>query len=238
MLLFCMLLVTTNAFIAPPIQQKQRHFSSRQLSAVVDVKAASVQLLWEKLDEQKSRPVLNLSNREMSPDEASSNFYGSVDDQGAELWNQGQLWKETKQGLQVLGFDEEGSCDSLLQTCPQLYRLESEMILETCAWCIDNGFDVDYLRKEPRILSYKCKDVAYGLEFISTMLMISKDNEAALGMLVPPLLLSGIDGGLQERAVQEALGAASDATYGANRRIAGDAAASLNQLKAQRNKPI
>jgi hypothetical protein len=77
-----------------------------------------------------------------------------------------------------------------------------------------------------------------GLDFISTMLMISKDNEAALGMLIPPLLLSGIDGGLQERAVQEALGAAGDATYGANRRIAGDAAAALNQLKAQRNKPI
>jgi hypothetical protein len=89
----------------------------------------------------------------------------------------------------------------------------------------EEGFGLSYVIQEPRVLSYKCNDVDYGLEFLKQMTMSN-----SLALLVP-LLISGIEGGLQERAVQEALGAAAEATYNANQRIAGDAAAALKALK-------
>eukprot|EP00545_Synedropsis_sp_CCMP1620_P005549 CAMPEP_0119007788 /NCGR_PEP_ID=MMETSP1176-20130426/3256_1 /TAXON_ID=265551 /ORGANISM="Synedropsis recta cf, Strain CCMP1620" /LENGTH=243 /DNA_ID=CAMNT_0006960005 /DNA_START=27 /DNA_END=758 /DNA_ORIENTATION=- len=236
-LFYCLLLgASSNAFVVPSSSTTRRQQQQRfwPLAATVDVKAASTQLLWETLDEKQSRPVLNLSNREMSPEQSSSIKDSSQ--KNSDDWNQGQIWSETEKGLQALGFGDDFPT-LLLQACPQLYRLETAMILETAAWCIDTGFDIDYIMREPRILSYKCVDVEYGLDFIGKMLML-KDTNASLGIIVPPLLLSGIDGGLQERAVQKALGDASDATYSANTRIAGDAVAALNQLKQQRNNKI
>lgn len=210
---------------------------------MVDVEAAAAQLLWEAIEEKESRPVLNLSRRDTgsissalslgSPSEPQSN--SSNTDQNSDNWNHGNMWSETEKGLQVLGFNIVEDGPTLLEACPQLYRLETAMVLETAAWCIDTGFDIDYILQEPRILSYKCDDVAYGLEFIMTMLMLKDHDSLQLGVIVPPLLLSGIDGGLHERAVQKALGDASDATYSANQRIAGDAAATLTQLKQKRN---
>ena len=221
------------------------------LAAKVDVEAASAQLLWEAIEEKESRPVLNLSRRDTGGSSSSSAFSleslsepqsnssnNDTDQNSYNDWKQGNIWIETEKGLQVLGFNIVEDGPTLLKACPQLYRLETAMVLETAAWCIDTGFDIDYLLREPRILSYRCKDVAYGLEFITTMLMLKDHDSLQLGVIVPPLLLSGIDGGLQERAVQKALGDASDATYSANQRMAGDAAATLAQLKQKRNNQL
>jgi hypothetical protein len=188
-------------------------------AANIDIEAASTKLLWEVLEERHAQPVLNLSQREVSPE---------TDDAIVETsdWDQGQRWSETTEGLQAL----EISPHLLLDQCPQLYRLESSQVLETAAWLIQEGFGATYVISEPRVLSYKCCDAEYGLEFLQQMLMSTSFAPAFLA----PLLLSGIEGGLQERAIQEALGAAGDATYNANQRIAGDAAATLKAFKQKR----
>ena len=166
-----------------------------------------------------ARPVLDLSkNREEMIENENSAVQLNTND-----WDQGQRWSETSTGLLALGLS---SPDELLLKCPQLYRLEPSQVLETSKWLIQQeGFGVTYLIQEPRVLSFKRTDVEYGLEFLKLMTM-----STSLALLVP-LLQSGIEGGLQERAVKEALGAAAEATYNANQRIAGDAAATLKSLK-------
>ena len=63
---------------------------------------------------------------------------------------------------------------------------------------------------------------------MSTMMMM--DAKAAC-QAAPALLLSGIEGGIQEKAVEKALGAASAATSKASQSIAGDAMAAIQVLK-------
>jgi hypothetical protein len=185
----------------------------------INIENASAKLQWEILEERMARPVLDLSkNCEEIIENEKSDLRVSTND-----WDQGQKWSETSKGLLALGVS---SPDELLLKCPQLYRLEPSLVLETSKWLIQQeGFGVTYIIQEPRVLSYKRADVEYGLEFLQLMTM-----STSLALLVP-LLLSGIEGGLQERAVKEALGAAAEATCNANQRIAGDAAATLKSLK-------
>lgn len=206
----------SEAFLVSLLPSNHRR-SLRSLYDTVDMEAVSAKLSWEVINERMSRPILDLSsNRE----ELLSNEFVPIDTSD---WDQGHRWSETKEGLYALDLP---SPDQLLIKCPQLYRLESTQILETARWIIkQEGFGLSYLMHEPRVLSYKCSDVHYGLEFLKQMTMSN-----SLALLVP-LLISGIEGGLQERAVQEALGAAAEATYHANQRIAGDAAATLKALK-------
>jgi hypothetical protein len=216
--LFVLLLpLHSDAFLVSLLPSNHR-CSLRSLYHAVDMDAVSVKLTWEVIAERMSRPVLDLSSNR---DELRNNQSLPTADTSA--WDQGQRWSETKEGLHALDLSP---ADPFLNKCPQLYRLESTQILETARWIIQKeGFGLPYVMKEPRVLSYKCYDVDYGLEFLKQMTMSN-----SLTLLVP-LLISGIEGGLQERAVQEALGAAADATYNANQRIAGDAAATLKALK-------
>ena len=57
-------------------------------------------------------------------------------------------------------------------------------------------------------------------------------------MAAPQLLLTGVDGGIQEQAVSAALGAAADATSKASQTIAGDAMATLQSIKKQQRKGL
>ncbi|KAI2495526.1 ALG6 [Fragilaria crotonensis] len=219
-IVWCLLPFRSVAFLSPlqPHSHLDPSLIVRNL-ARIDIQAASAKLQWEILEERMARPVVDLSkNRE----EIIENEKSALQDDTSD-WDQGQRWSETSTGLLALGLS---SPDELLLTCPQLYRLETSQILETSKWLIQQeGFGVTYIVQEPRVLSYKRTDVEYGLEFLKLMTM-----STSLALLVP-LLLSGIEGGLQERAVNEALGAAAEATYNANQRIAGDAAATLKSLK-------
>jgi hypothetical protein len=147
-------------------------------------------------------------------------------------WDQGQRWDITKQGLSSqLSLDVNE--DALLQECPQLLRLEPSMVLETAEWIVQE-FGVSYLQlAPPRLLSFRSTDVAYGLEFMSTMMMA---NAKGACLAAPALLLSGIEGGIQEQAVKNALGAAGDATTKASQRIVGDSMATLQQLQQQKRR--
>ena len=166
-----------------------------------------------------ARPVLDLST---DLEELLENGKQMLDMETAD-WDQGQMWSETRKGLLALGIS---SPDEFLLKCPQLYRLDSSQVLETSKWFIEReGFGAAYLVQEPRVLSYKRADVDYGLEFLQLMTM-----STSLALLVP-LLPSGIEGGLQERAVKDALGSAAEATSNANQRIAGDIVATMKALK-------
>lgn len=210
LLLLLLLLVDGTAFVPP---QYQRILT--RVFATVDVEAASTKLLWEILEEQAAKPILNLSGIEDAPSEES------VEEDTSE-WDDGQRWEATEKALRDLDIE----CGEFLDKCPQLYRLETSAIVSTAEWLMEEGLGTA-IQAEPRVLSYKCDDVQYGSEFLLNMMMGVPISPA----LADQLLLSGIDGGLQERAAKAALGNAGDATYKANQQVAGDAAATLNALK-------
>ena len=198
---------------------KTRHFCN------FDIEAASEKLTWETIEFSNNRPVLNLSSREASPEVVVSKNVESND------WNRGQRWEITKKGLTGMGIE---NTESFLIKCPQLLRLQPSMVLETAEWIVKE-FDLTYLVSEPRLLGFRSTDVAYGLEFMSTMMMT---NAKPVCATAPDLLLNGIECGIQEQAVKIALGSAADATSKASQTIAGDAMASLKKLKKQQRKGL
>lgn len=129
--------------------------------------------------------------------------------------------------------------EEILQHCPQLLRLDPIMVTETAEWVINN-FDVEYLESEWKLLSYPVDDAAYGLDFMATMMMMTGNPDAVrtLCSQSTAMLLQGIEGGIQERAVQSALGAASEATSKASKSIASDTMESFRQLRSSRRNKI
>jgi hypothetical protein len=108
------------------------------------------------------------------------------------------------------------------------------MVLETAQFIIDE-FGVSYLESEPKLLGFRKGDVSYGLEFMSIMMMIGDAKPFCAQST--DLLLQGIHGGISERSIQNALGAASAATSQASQSIASDTMESIRQLRASnRNK--
>jgi hypothetical protein len=192
----------------------------------VSIQHVSDKLLWEILEDRQRSPVLDLSRCQTSLEDPTEPTLSTVE------WDQGQLWEKTQQGLRELGLVV---LDALLDSSPQLYRLQPDVVLETAGWLVQE-FDVDFIKQEPKLLTYKCSDVKYGLNFMSQMMMSELNSTKLACCVAPGLLLSGIDGGLQERAVKKALGEAGDATYQANQRIVGDAATAWNELKNRRKK--
>mmetsp|Transcript_3757 Transcript_3757/g.9846 ORF Transcript_3757/g.9846 Transcript_3757/m.9846 type:complete len:288 (+) Transcript_3757:46-909(+) len=214
------------------------------------ITAASKKLDWEVSEQRSQKPILNLSLRDASPEE----LYISVDDDDdASKWNQGHRWNITVEYLSELGvFDTEDissatetsplptiSTRSLVEKCPQLFRLDPATIQETAQWIVDE-FGISFLRaaiirdNNPILLSFRKEDAAYGLEFMSTMMMTDAKPACAASSA---FLMEAIRGGIQERAVSAALGAASSATSKASRSIASDTMESFRQLRdANRHK--
>lgn len=209
--------------------------------------AATQKLTWEINEKTNQKPLLDLSLRDTSPEE-----YDSSDEllttEATSDWDQGQQWKITLKILSELidSVDENDITpppsiiqeSKILENCPQLFRLEP-IIIEETAQCIIDEFGIQYLQSSvlndnPIILSYKADDVVYGLQFMTTMMMTDSKPACAASS---SLLLLAINGGIQERAVSTALGAAADATSKANKSIASDTMQSLRQIRTtNRNK--
>eukprot|EP00980_Cylindrotheca_fusiformis_P008130 scaffold1727_cov133-Cylindrotheca_fusiformis.AAC.33 len=220
------------AFIALKSLQPQQERTAPRLCASdakeeYDIESASVQLMWERTQESGSRPLLDFSSRSASLEELDSTTT-TPPFEGNGAWCQGQRWTRTREGLNELEIEVN---DSFLAKCPQLLRLNPSMVLETAKWIVDE-FGIDYVRSEPRLLSYPLKDVEYGLDFMSTMMMADAKPACRASTA---LFLSSIDGGIQEQAVKVALGAAGDATSKASQTIAGDAMTSLKKLKDRKS---
>lgn len=198
-------------------------FSTSSDGNEYNVQAASVKLAWEQLEESSSRPILDLSSRDASPENVDA-----ISSQQEE-WAMGQKWQETKKALKELGISIENETRFLNQ-CPQLLRLDTAMILETAEW-ISQEFGSDYFANQPtspKLLIYRLADVQYGIEFMS-MMMMNDAKPFCRGSA--DFFQTAIDGGIQEQSVSKALGAASAATYQANQKVAGDAMSSLKSLK-------
>jgi len=200
--------------------------------------AASKKLGWEINEETSQKPLLVLSSRDNSPED-----YPVDDDviKDTSDWDQSQRWKVTVENLSNLGVQNITSTrqeSHILENCPQLFRLETAIVQETAKWIIDE-FGIQYLQTSvlidnPIILSYKKEDFIYGLKFMSTMMMM--DAKPAC-IASSTLLLQATQGGIQERLVSAALGAASVATSKATKSIASDTMESLRKLRStNRNK--
>lgn len=210
------------------------------------VALASEKLDWEIAEETSRKPVLNLSIRDASPEETTTD---ESDDNDVCEWNRGQRWTVTLKHLTELGVTvNEASASSddtsntgsvFLENCPQLFRLDPSEVRETAQWIVDE-FGLSYLKaaaiqnKNSVLLSFRKEDAAYGLEFMTTMMMMDAKPACAASSA---LLLQAIRGGIQERAVGAALRAAENATSQASKSIASDTMESLRQVRdATRNK--
>lgn len=204
---------------------------------------ASKKLDWEKSEAKSQQPILNLSLRDASPEESMTNTDDDEDNDVLE-WNCGQRWAITVEKLSEIGVfasdkDPLESRRTLLKNCPQLFRLDPSEIQETAKWVIDE-FGLAYLRiavlrdGNSILLSFKKEDAAYGLEFMSMMMMTDAKMACAASSA---FFLEAIRGGIQERTVSAALGAASSATSQASKSIASDTMESFRQLRdANRHK--
>ena len=213
-----------------PLRLSEKNFCSDDGDFKESVKA---KLSWELLKEQESKPVLNLSIRDASPeDEEETNKIIDEDD-----WMNGSRWKATKEQLQQMNIisqeknvdNESYNIDELFLTAaPQLYRLKTNEIMETVSVILnicteDESKARELIKMEPKLLTYPSIDVEYGMEFLQTMFMLQ--SSLPQSMITPELMVSGIEGGIQERHVSRMLGDAASATSGANQRIAADAVA-------------
>lgn len=192
------------------------------------IQAAKTKLLWETLQERQDRPVLDLSARDVSPEQEEQN-------ESDDRWKDGHFWSETKRGLLEIVDQQHGedAFSLMLESTPQLMRLEPSMVLET-ARVLQQTYGINVM-DEPRLLTFKLCHVEYGIEFLSTMMALDLDSTKRACSASPQLLLGGIEGGLQELAVKQALNAAADATSKANQKVAGDAMKSLKNLKEKKD---
>jgi hypothetical protein len=196
------------------------------------IAAASQKLSWEKVKEANEKPVLNLSAREQSPADTNGNESSTAE------WDKGQRWQVTRKNLEQVQVTISDDT-KILNQCPQLLRLDPDMVQETAKWVI-NQFDVEYLESEFKLLSYPVEDVVYGLDFMATMMMMTTNLEAVQGLCrqSTDMLIQGIEGGIQERAVQSALGAAFLATSQASKSIASGTMESVRQLRSSKRNKI
>ena len=162
----------------------------------------------------------------------TNNSVPSAADESEELseWASGTIWERTNQALGDLL--DLTTCESYLSACPQLYRLDSTSVVESATLLTQEyGLTEAVLSIEPRLLAFPADDIAYGVRFLSTMMMMPPDLALGACRASPELLLTGIEQGIQERAVQKALSDASTATSDASKKIAGDLAATYNQIR-------
>lgn len=205
---------------------------------------AKEMLLWEKIEENANRPVLDLSLRDLSLEEMST-AAASSEKNMVEFDIDEQQWAGTKElfiEVGILSENGEGHAllQQVLQSAPQLLRFDTQQINATVRYLLDEiRISPTLLVKEsPNLMLYPLDDVQYGVEFLATMMMMSSDLVMLTCRSSPTLLITGVESGLQERSVQAALKSASDATSAATKRVAGDLKASMDELQKRKKKGL
>ena len=222
---------------APTFRQSSSTAAEKEANDDEFYEAVACKLAWETLEEANARPVLNLSGRNDSP-EIHSQPEQQDQDQKDSLAEWKQKWQtKTLPGLLGLGIQIENHESDFLGKCPQLLRLDPALVLETATWFVEE-FGCSYISKEPSLLSFRQADAAYGVEFLGTMMMVGNEKAKLACAASPALLRSGIEGGIQERAVERALGAAGQATATARQNMAGDAMQTLRHIQNQKSKGL
>ena len=202
---------------------------------------AEHKLPWEVAAERQSRPVLDLSgggsgmdDSDLSLSDAASTARGerrmhenetNNDDYevGAVDWSTGGVWRETRQALIEMVILSEATEELCLSKCPQLVRLPTEDVVESARALADTiGMSPSAIAQNPTLLSYPAHLFPGAMEFLSNMMMLPQPTISNLCQTNSDLLISGLDGYIQEQSVKNALGSAGDALYGVGRSVAND----------------
>mmetsp|Transcript_82188 Transcript_82188/g.160419 ORF Transcript_82188/g.160419 Transcript_82188/m.160419 type:complete len:252 (+) Transcript_82188:166-921(+) len=233
-LLFLVVTIDGFIFIRTPARFTGPIVRSLTKSNVVldeNLLASARQLLdWETMEAQAAAPVLTLSKETNTLTLAEGYEEQPVTQEACtsandEPWATGDNWAETLSGLKFLGvIDDDGK--ELLATAPQLIRLNSSSVLDAACFTVDSDVGAASLIAEPVLLTYTATHLRMGLKFLQTMMGgISETAAMAACASTPKLFVAAVQGALQERAVVDALGAASSATARATETTVGSVSA-------------
>ena len=129
---------------------------------------------------------------------------------------------------------------TIIDKVPQLVRLPSAQVIESANFLHEQCTLMPLIQLDPTILTYTADDLCYGMEYLSNM-MARGDKRLAVQMIQTQLALSpqmavglfrmGIDGGIDERRVSNALGNATAAAGKAVEFAVGDAGRTYREFK-------
>jgi hypothetical protein len=192
--------------------------------------------------------IFNRDNIAKSPSIDSSNNsqkWGST-------WEDGDIWIETERQLISMGvlFNETTSVQppaklinsgTMLDRAPQLIRLPTSQVIESTKFFIDERISLKSLiQQDPALITYCADDLYYGMEYLSNMMTRGNETQAIQMIQVqcavsPQMALSlfrmGVDGGIDEKRVANALGKAASASGKAIEYTVGDAGRSYREFK-------
>jgi alpha-1,3-glucosyltransferase len=210
------------------------------------------------LDLSKKQPdVLALSDEAIvNKDKHTEDAIFDDSDEIGSLWEDGCIWLETERQLVSIGVLHNEttpeqpkamsmSPEAMVNRAPQLIRLSTSDVIGSANFFLDEQLHLGGLiQYDPTILTYCVADLYYGLEYLSNM-MTRGNQTLAIKMiqtqcsLSPQLALSlfkmGVDGGIDERRVSNALGNAAAASGKAVEYAVGDAGRSYREFKRLKN---
>jgi alpha-1,3-glucosyltransferase len=206
------------------------------------------------LDLSKRDPgTLSLSEEAIVNKDGIHNLSIAADyDEEENEWENGSVWLETKQHLISLGvlLNETASGlpkqnlltpKTMIDRAPQLIRLPTAQVIESANFFIDEQCTlISLIQLDPAILTYTADNLCYGMEYLSNM-MARGDRTKAIQMIQTQLSLSpqmalglfrmGIDGGIDEKRVSNALENATAAAGKAVEFAVGDAGRTYREFK-------
>ena len=186
-------------------------------------------------------------------DEQPVEDVSASDGAGLSEWEDGCNWLETKNQLISMGvlMNETSTSEQLktklitseilLDRAPQLFRLPTSNVVESTEFFVTQGqFLEPLIQYDPSVLTYCADDLYYGMEYLSNMMTRGNKTQAVQMIqmqctIAPSMALSifrmGVDGGIDERRIANALGGAAKASGKALEMAVGDAGRSYREFK-------
>lgn len=222
---------------------------------------ARLPLYWETQRNEDAKPVLDLSSKNSDRLSLSDKYLNegeeclrqnSFDSEASEnQWELGNNWLETEHQLVTRGilFNATASaCQSnaklmksqaMIDGAPQLIRLPSLAVNESANFFMHKQL-TPLIQINPDILTYSVDDLYYGIEYLSNMMTRGNETQAlqmiqtrikASPQVALGLLRLGVDGGIDERRVANALGKAATASGSAIEVTIRDAGKTYREFK-------
>jgi hypothetical protein len=168
-------------------------------------------------------------------------------------WEDGQIWVETERQLISIGVllnETDASNQSamklissrtMIDRAPQLIRLSTSQVIESTSFFLDERYALTSLiQHDPTILTFCADDLYYGMEYLSNMMTRGNETQAlqmiqTQSALSPQMALGlfrlGVEGGIDERRVSNALANASTASGKAVEYAVNDAGRAYRESK-------
>ncbi|KAL7510900.1 hypothetical protein ACHAXN_007727 [Cyclotella atomus] len=168
-------------------------------------------------------------------------------------WEDGQIWLETERRLISMGvllnetdasnqpMVELISSQTMIARAPQLIRLSTSQVIESTNFFLDQRFALaSLIQHDPTILTFCADDLYYGMEYLSNMMTRGNETQAlhmirTQSVLSPQMALSlfrmGVEGGIDEGRVSNALANASAASGKAVEYAVNDAGRTYREFK-------